>query len=45
MSETLSVELVVQGVSEEIFSNHQAKSNYILNLHQLETIIQNAYGK
>ena len=43
MSETLSVELVLQGVGEELFSNHQAQSTPFLNLSQEETIIQNAH--
>ena len=43
MSETLSVELVVQGVSEEILSNHQTQSSPILNLSQEESIFQNAH--
>ena len=43
MSETLSVELVLQGVGEELFSNHQAQSTPYLNLSQEETIIQNAH--
>ena len=43
MSETLSVELVVQGVSEEILSNDQTQSSPILNLSQEESIFQNAH--
>ena len=43
MSETLSVELVVQAVSEELFSNHEAQSTPVLNLSQEETVIQNAH--
>ena len=43
MSETLSVELVVQCVSEELFSNHKAQLTPFLNLSQEETNIQNAH--